>query len=411
MKKFLLRTLVAFALIFVFLFSITMFLEYKNKDDLQSKFKVEIELEDNGDIKVPEEPAKVTANYKFSKVYYFSGLTISIIIPLLFYCYDGIGVIKRRKFKVKVLEGGALCILYSIFEIVLMFPKILFSAFYRARLMGLSSESFMDFFKRFFIGNGLNLLISLPILVLIYVIFFRFKRWYFVAGAILVLVSLTGSYIYPYIDEEQNNLVEMEEGELRDKIIEISKEAGIESLEVMVIPKESETSSMNAYMTGIGDSRRIVFWDTTINGLGEKEILSIAAHEIGHYKLNHIPKSILISALTTVLSLLLLHNIMRRLKGCDYRVIDNIPKMLFIMNLIGLLIAPLESAYSRKMEVEADTFAMEITNDGYTNGALEIRFIESNLTPIDPKGLYKWLAYDHPTVKERIELSNQFNIR
>ena len=60
------------------------------------------------------------------------------------------------------------------------------------------------------------------------------------------------------------------------------------------------------------------------------------------------------------------------------------------------------------MEVEADTFAMEITNDGYTNGALELKFIESNLTPVDVDPVIKWLAYDHPTCRERIELSNEF---
>ena len=407
MKKFLLRTLVAFALIFVFLFSITMFLEYKNKDALKTKVNVEIELKD-GDIQIPDEPAKVTANYSFSKVYFFSGLAITLVTPLLFYCYDGIEVIKKKNFRYKIIEGGALSLLYIIFSEVLIFPKILFSAFYRTRLVGLSNAKFIEFFSGYLLDNFLDLMISLPVLILIYLVFIKFKRWYFGVAAILIMVSVVGSYIYPYIDQKQNDLIAMEDGELKEKILELSRKAGIENLDIMVIPKSQETSSMNAYMTGIRNSRRIVFWDTTLNGLNEEEILSVAAHEMGHYKMNHIQKSMLISALTTILSLMLLNNIMRKNVGNRYRVIDNIPKMLFIMNLITLFIAPLDSAYSRKMEVQADTFAMEITNDGYTNGALEVRFINTNLTPINPKGLYKWLAYDHPTVKERIELSNQF---
>ena len=102
------------------------------------------------------------------------------------------------------------------------------------------------------------------------------------------------------------------------------------------------------------------------------------------------------------------HRIMLKYKGREYRVIDNIPKILFILNLLLLVISPIQTAYSRKMEYAADQFAMEATNDGYTNGSLEIKFIQQNLSPIDVNSLYKWLVYDHPTVKDRIEHSNEF---
>ncbi|MGL4107112.1 M48 family metalloprotease [Clostridium sp. LP20] len=410
MKKFLLRGLLAFALIFIFLFSITMFLEYKNKEALQSEINVEIKVEE-GKIEIPEIPAKVEANYQFSRVYFFSGLTIGLIIPLLFFCYDGVGIIKRRNFKYKIIEGGAICLLYSLFTEVLIFPKILFSAFYRARLVGLSNATFLEFFKGYFIDSLLDLTIALPVVMVVYILYIKSKRWYYYVATVLIACSLISNYLYPYIDEMKNDLIAMEDGELKEKILVLSKEAGIDNLEVMVIPKSGETNSMNAYMTGINNSRRIVFWDTTLKGLSEDEILSVAAHEMGHYKLNHIPMSILISSLTTMLTLLVLHNIMRKYKGKDYRVIDNIPLIIFALNLIGLLLTPLNSSYSRKIEVEADVFAMELTNDKYTNGALEIKFIKSNLIPVDVDNLYKWLAYDHPTVKERIELSNKYNIK
>lgn len=410
MKKFLLKTLLAFSLIFIFLFTITMFLEHKNKQALQSKVNVEVQMKD-GDIVVPDEPAKVTANYEFSKMYFFIGLTIGIAVPLLFYCYDGVEVIKKCKIKYKWLEGGAIFIMYTLFSEILLFPKVLFSAFYRARLVGLSNKTFVTFFKDYLASTSFDILVSLPIVILIYIAFIKQKRWYFIASGILIVVSIVSNFIYPYIDEAQNNLIPMEECELKDKIKNLALEAGINDLDIMVIPKSEKTSSMNAYMTGINKSKRIVLWDTTLNQLNDTEVLSVVAHEIGHYKMNHIPKQMLISALTTILSLLLIHNVMKRIKGENYRGIDNIPQLLFLINIVTLLLAPLDSAYSRKMEVEADVFAMELTKDGYTNGALEVKFINSNLTPVNPTGLYKWLAYDHPTVKERIELSNEFSIK
>ena len=407
MKKILLKTFLAFSLIFIFLFSMTMVLENKNKKALQSKVKVECEIRD-GEIIIPQTPDKVAANYEFTKLYFYSGIVLSLILPILFYIYGGIGLIKRWNFRFKIVEGGILFIVYYLFNMILMFPKSLFSSFYRGRLVGLSNLGFLDFLKDYIVSDSIDLLISLPIVAIIYVIFLKRKSWYFLSAVILISVSLIGNYIYPYFDEAQNDLVPMEEGELKSKIIDLSKEAGIENLDIKVIPKSGETNSMNAYMTGINNSRRIVFWDTTLNGLSEKEVLSVAAHEMGHYKLNHIQKSTIISSLLTLMTLMLVHNLMRRFSTKDYRKIEKVPYILFILNVIGLLFSPIETAYSRKMEVEADTFAMEITNDGYTNGALEIKFIESNLTPVDVDPVIKWLAYDHPTCRERIELSNEF---
>ena len=401
MKKFLLKTFLAFSLIFIFLFSMTMVLENKNKKALQSKVKVECEIID-GEIIIPQTPDKVAANYEFTKLYFYSGIVLSLILPILFYIYGGIGLIKRWNFRFKIVEGGILFIVYYLFNMILMFPKSLFSSFYRGRLVGLSNLGFLDFLKDYIVSDSIDLLISLPIVAIIYVIFLKRKSWYFLSAVILISVSLVGNYIYPYFDEVQNELVPMEDGELKSKIIDLSKEAGIENLDIKVIPKSGETNSMNAYMTGINNSRRIVFWDTTLNGLSEKEVLSVAAHEMGHYKLNHIQKSTIISSLLTLMTLMLVHNLMRRFSTKDYRKIDKVPYILFMLNVIGLLFSPIETAYSRKMEVEADTFAMEITNDGYTNGALELKFIESNLTPVDVDPVIKWLAYDHPTCRERI---------
>lgn len=407
MKKFIFKTFLAFSLIFIFLFSMTMMLENKNKKAIESKVKVECEIQD-GQIVIPQTPDKVAANYEFTKVYFYTGIALSLILPILFYIYGGIELIKRLNFRFKVIEGGMLCVLYYLFSMILNFPKVLFSSFYRGRLMGLSNLGFLDFVEGYLISNSIDLLISLPMIAIIYVIFIKRKRWYFIVAGILISVSLISNYLYPYFDEFQNELVPMEDCQLKRKIIDLSKMAGIEDLDIKVIPKSEETNSMNAYMTGVHNSRRIVFWDTTLNGLTEKEVLAVAAHEMGHYKLKHIEKSTIISSLLTIMTLMLVHNLMRRFSDKDYRKIDKIPYILFVINIIGILISPIETSYSRKMEVEADSFAMEITNDGYTNGALEIKFIETNLTPVDIDPLIKWLAYDHPTCRERIELSNNF---
>lgn len=407
MKKFLIRTLMSFSIVFILLFGITMFLEYSNKENLKEEVKVEYEIEDN-EITVPDTPSKVTANLSFSKAYFYSSIIIILISPILFYCFGGIDIIKKRNFKNKFIEGLAFCVLYGVFTEVLIFPKILFSSFYRLRLVGLSSQSFLSFFGDYMEGNLESILFELPVAAFIYFLFMRRKEWFIWTAAILMSVSLINNYVYPYVDEIKNELVDMEDGELKDKILDLSEEAGIENLDIKIIPKSYKTNSMNAYMTGIHNSRRIVFWDTTLNQLSEKEILSVAAHEMGHYKLNHIRNSMILGMLVLVLSVLMIDGTMRKFKGKEYRVIDNVLLIIFMVNIISYIITPIETAYSRKIETEADEFAMEVTKDPLTNGLLELRFIESNLTPVDVKGFFKYMAYDHPTVKERIENSNKF---
>lgn len=408
MKKFLLRTLMSFSIIFIFLFISTMFIEYKNKDSLKEKVKVEMSLDKEGKIIVPDTPAKVAANYEFSKFYYSIALGISFATPILFYKFGGVDLIKRLSIKKRAIEGGVLCIFYSIFSEILIFPKGFFSSFYRGRLVGLKNYSLELFLKSYFFENTFFLVIGLIVGIIAYLIFIKYKRWYIVIGILAILFNLGSNYLYPYIDEVQNDLVVMEDGELKTKILELANKSGIENLDVRVVKMSNETNSMNAYMTGIGNSKRIVFWDTTLKGLSEEEILSVAAHEMGHYKLNHIFKSMILGSVEIIVLCVAIDLIMKKIKGCDYRKIDNIPMMLLTISIMTFIITPIETWSSRKMEIEADTFAIEATNDAYTNGQLEIRFINSNLTPIDVNNLYKWFNYDHPTVKDRIELSNEF---
>lgn len=408
MKKFLLRTFMTFSIIFIFIFCFTMILEYKNKEALNSKVNVQIQM-NNGQIQVPETPAKVKANYEFSQFYFFTSLGIGLITPVLFYKFGGIEVIKKKNFKHKLIEGGALIILYSFFSEVLIISRVFFSSFYRGRLVGLRHETLLHFTKNYLIEGLFGFVITIPVIAIIYIIYLKRKRWYLISAIIIIKISLISTYIYPYIDEMENDLIVMDEGDLKSKIQGLAKDAGIEDIDIRIIEKSQETASMNAYMTGMGKSRRIVFWDTTLNGLNEEEILSVAAHEMGHYKKNHIQKSTALAILGMLISFILLDKIMKKYKGKDYRKIEYLPHILFIANVIALLSTPIETAYSRKNEIEADKFAIELTDDSYTNGALEIRFINSNLSPIDVKGLYKWLAYDHPTTRERIELSNESN--
>lgn len=399
----------AFSIIFIFLFLSTMIIEYKNKDYLSEKVNVSMKINDNGTINVPKTPKKVQANLEFSKFYLAVSLGITIITPILFYKFGGIEVMKKKKMKNKFIEGGLLFIFYSVFSEILLFPKSFFSVYYRGQLVGLQSyKSLWDYLGSYFSDGIISFLILIPIAAIIYNIFLKKKRWYIIVLALIVIFTVGEKFFYPYIDEMENKLEYMENSELKTELLDLAKSVGIKNLDIRVVEKSKETNSMNAYMTGIGKSKRIVFWDTTLNQLSDKEILQVAAHEMGHYKLNHIIYSMILEIAGTICGVFVLVFIMKKYKGNDYRKIDYIPHILFVITILTLIGTPIENAYSRKIEVEADSFAIEATNDPYTNGKLEIKFIGSNLAPIKISGFYKWYYYDHPSVEDRIGLSNDY---
>lgn len=405
MKNFIFRTFITFSVIFIFAFCGTMLIETTNKQALNTVVNVEPEII-NGKVEIPESPPKVLANYKFSEFYFYSNFVLMILVPILFFKFRAIDIVKNKKCKYNFTNGILIYLLYFAFSEVLSFPVVLLSSFYRARLVGLSHQSFIDFIANFSENFIINLIVTAPIIALIYVIFIRKKRWYILASVVLIITSVLATYAYPYIDEIENTLVPMESSELKDKLNQLATKAGIDNLDIMVIEKSSQTSGMNAYMTGINNSRRIVFWDTTLSNLSEKEILSVAGHEMGHYKLGHIQQSMIFGCIGIVIACILVDIIMKKLKGREYRTIDNIAVVIIVVNIIMIISTPIENAYSRKIETDADKFAVEVTGDSTTNAILEIRFINGNLSPVTVDKLYEILALDHPTAKERIEASN-----
>ena len=399
----------AFSIIFIFLFAFTLLIEYKNKDNLKEKVHVSMEISEDSTINIPKTPKKVQANLEFSKFYLAVSLGITILTPVLFYKFGGIEIIKKKNIKNKFIEGGVLFIFYSVFSEIMLFPKSFFSVYYRGQLVGLQSyKNIFAYLSSYLLDGIVSFVILIPIVEIIYNIFLKKTKWYIIVLSLLIVFLVSENFLYPYIDEAENKLEYMEDSELKTELLDLAESVGIKNLDIRVVEKSKETNSMNAYMTGILSSKRIVFWDTTLNQLSDKEILQVAAHEMGHYKLNHIVYSMILNICGSIIGIFTLVFIMKKYKGNNYRKIDYIPHILFIITILTLIGTPIFNAYSRKIEMEADSFAISATKDPYINGELEIKFIDSNLSPIKISGFYKWFYYDHPSVEDRIELSNDY---
>ncbi|PSQ95935.1 MAG: peptidase M48, partial [Bacteroidetes bacterium SW_11_64_17] len=201
----------------------------------------------------------------------------------------------------------------------------------------------------------------------------------------------------------------LEEGDLRNSIFAYADSVDFPVNEVYVMDGSHRSNKANAFFTGFGANRRIVLFDTLVEQLSVDELLSVVAHEMGHYKLHHIPQRIAISVVQTGVLFLLL-SIFLQVDGLFQAFYVDQPAVYTGLLFFGLLYSPVDlllsiplNAWSRHHEFQADRFAIETTGQGETLTSGLKRLAETNLSNLTPHSLTVTLDYSHPPLLDRIE--------
>lgn len=271
----------------------------------------------------------------------------------------------------------------------------------------------IDFFKSaviFFVI--LAILVSLAFFVIKYVQYW----WFFVWGSFF-LFSIFMLYISPYVIEPLfNKFEQLKEEELKSKLITVMAKAGIKVSKVFKIDASKRTKHTNAYFSGIGKVKRIVLFDTLLEKMSHDEILSIVAHEAGHWKRRHILKRILAFELISLVGIYLaylfsksslLFSVFGIVRKSGISPEMYMPCLLllvyFIFSLALFLLTPLLNYWSRLHEKEADLFAVNLagTSEHLINGLKKLSV--DNLSNLHPYPLYSIFHYSHPPVTERVK--------
>ncbi len=172
----------------------------------------------------------------------------------------------------------------------------------------------------------------------------------------------------------------------------------------------SDTTTVNAYVTGLLGTKRIVLWDTLLAKLDDAEVLVVMGHEMGHYVLDHVAIGVALSSLGTIFALGLIHVAANRLirrhsRRFGFERLDDVASAPLIVLLAQLTIlggSPLINAASRAMEHEADRFALEITRDNRAAATGEAKILRDNLAIPEPDRFSYWIRSTHPSIAERI---------
>tara|TARA_B100000965_G_C19547438_1_gene738530 strand:- start:863 stop:1570 length:708 start_codon:yes stop_codon:yes gene_type:complete len=224
----------------------------------------------------------------------------------------------------------------------------------------------------------------------------------------IFLFIVLSIYIYPtYISPLFNKFKNLENREIKKEIEDLSIKTSFSIENLFVMDKSKRSKHPNAYFTGFKNNRRIVFYDTLIDLLSPKEIKAVMAHEIGHYKHNHIFKSLLLSSIVIFIGMFLLSLLVN---NPNYIQALNLPlnsasqllALVFSYQIISFFIDPLFSVLSRKNEYQADNFASNHVDKNYLISSL-VKLYKSNLAFLRPNKIYAIFYFSHPTVLERIE--------
>ncbi|HEX2964591.1 MAG TPA: M48 family metallopeptidase [Syntrophorhabdaceae bacterium] len=234
--------------------------------------------------------------------------------------------------------------------------------------------------------------------------------WWFWAWAALVLFQILIMWAYPVLIAPLFNKYEpIKDDTLRDDIIALLSKVNLKAKGIFQVDAGKRSRHTNAYFTGIGRTKRIVLYDTLLASHAPGEILSVLAHEIGHWKKKHILKQLIFMigaslVLFYAIYLITASPVLYRTFGVQHEVIY---AGLFLVSLyLGTLkffFSPAGAAVMRRYERQADTMAVELTGTSAPMIEALKRLAKDNLSNLHPHPVYTWFYYSHPPLTERIE--------
>ncbi len=258
-------------------------------------------------------------------------------------------------------------------------------------------------------GFLLALALGYPLLVLaLKFVEWTGAAWWLWAWAALVAFQLVLSVLAPVLILPLfNRFTPLPDGSLRSRLLALAKATGFRARNIEVMDGSKRSRHSNAFFTGVGRFRKIVLFDTLIAELTEPEVTAVLAHEIGHFKLKHVTKLLVVSAAGSLVGLWCVSRLAQAVEF--YRAFgfdpgNLAPALLLFGLLAGTLtfwLSPAIHGLSRRHEYTADAFAAEATRDPGALIAALRKLNQSNLSNLTPHPLYSGFYYSHPTLLER----------
>lgn len=365
-----------------------------------------------------DESRKLQAR-KYEKIKLTVGIVqgaLSFVILLLFLAYGYSKRLELFAFEYTSNPYIALVIfglVIGLFSSIIGFPVDYFFGFRLEHKFGLSNLTLFGWIKEKLKGALVGAIIGAPIAFLFYWLISGYELWWLylaciVWGYSILLAQIAPVLIFPVFYK----FTPIDNEELKNRLMALCEKVGFKVSGVYKFNMSKTTKKANAAFTGLGKTKRIILGDTLLETFSEKEIETVFAHELGHYRKGHIKKNILFSLFATFAGLFIMSKLYEwLLPAFDFKFpweISALPLLALIAGVFSFLTSPIGAGLSRRFEFEADRFALDTTGDLDSLRSTMVKLADQNLANDEPNRLVEFWTYSHPSVKRRIEQASKY---
>jgi STE24 endopeptidase len=330
----------------------------------------------------------------------YVALAVDVVLTTVVTALLAFGWLGDRVFAAAVGPWWASTLIFTVLVLAILdlvrLPLAFWRGFLREHRWGFSTQTpgawAFDHVKGFVVGAVLTAVALLALIGATHV----FPTWWplvAVVGACLLVLLLV--FVAPVVLEPVFNRFEpLADRELASALLSLADRAGVPVREVLVADASRRTRKHNAYVSGIGSTRRVVVFDTLLGEAGQPELEVVVAHELGHRRHRDVAKVTTLAMVSAAVAVLVAWPLDPTPR--------HIPLLLLVWGLLEVATLPFTAAFSRRLERRADRFALEVTHDPGAFESAFRRLAKANLADLDPPRLVYAFLFTHPTPVERL---------
>jgi len=299
---------------------------------------------------------------------------------------------------------------YLILTTILVYPLTVYEDYTREHNYGLATQTFGPWMIDQIKGFAVTLVLGGLLAMLLFGVVRRLPRTWWIWGAVVTIAfAIFGILISPvYIIPIFNKVTILNDPKVVDPILSMARANGIPAKDVYEIDASKQTTRMSANVSGFANTMRITLNDNLLRRGSPEEIQAVMGHEMGHYVMNHIYKSIMFLSIVIVLAFVYLRSgldwaLQRWGEKWQIRGVGDtavLPLVVLLVSIFAFFITPVMNSYTRTLEYEADMYGLNTSRqpDGFAQGAIHL----GEYRKMDPGPIEEWIFFDHPSGRNRI---------
>ncbi|MCS5624105.1 MAG: M48 family metallopeptidase, partial [Candidatus Marinimicrobia bacterium] len=315
-----------------------------------------------------------------------------------------------------ILQGLLFIGIIYFFQDIISLPFSLYNTFVIEQKFGFNKIKPRLYFFDKIKGYGIFIVLGSTVITpLLYFFHVYSEIGWLIAWSVLTVFMIAIQPLFVHVIAPMfNKFTPLEEGDLRKEIEKYTSKVDFPLVRIDIMDGSKRSAHSNAYFTGFGKSRRIAIFDTLVEKHSTKEIVSVVAHEVGHYKLKHILQGTIIGIIETGIMLFAFNLIMNDISLFNVFGVNQLSVHAGIVFFsmvyapVSMLTSIVTTAISRKNEFEADKFSLDTTSDGQALISMLIGLSANNLSHLTPHPMKVFLSYSHPPVIDRIKAVDQY---